>query len=145
VVDEGNFPTSTLQHFTKYVEHEKIVSSTNLAPCYMVCICGGIICDPKGHIVAQFAWGLGSISNNYVEAYTLWKGISIARDQGIKSITILYDSLIVIRALVKGQVVGNMVLANVFVRILNLLKEFEFYKLIHIKRELNPLGKMGQN
>jgi hypothetical protein len=45
----------------------------------------------------------------------------------------------VIRALIKGQVVGNNVLANIFARTLTLLKEFDLYRLTHIKRELNPL------
>jgi hypothetical protein len=48
----------------------------------------GIICEPRGNIVAHFAWGLGTTSNNIVEAYALWKGINIAWDQGIKRIII---------------------------------------------------------
>jgi len=29
----------------------------------------GIICEPRGNIVAHFAWGLGTTSNNIAEAY----------------------------------------------------------------------------
>jgi ribonuclease HI len=60
--------------------------------------------DPRGNQIVNYALGFGNVSNNLVEAYSLWCGLIIAKDEGIKSLIVFGDSLLVIRV-VKEQ--GN--------------------------------------
>ena len=45
----------------------------------------------------DYAWGLGRKTNNVVEWLALLKGMEVARERGISSLTIIVDSLMVIR------------------------------------------------
>lgn len=98
--------------------------------------CGGIICDPGGNTIVSFTWGLGQVSNNLAEAYAIWEGIRIAIGMGIQNHSILGDSMMVIRTLIKRNVTGNSVFLSVMSRSLALLDGTNF-KLFHVKRELN--------
>jgi hypothetical protein len=44
---------------------------------------GGVLFNPKGNIVASYAWGISQATNNQLEAYTLLRGILIAREERI--------------------------------------------------------------
>jgi ribonuclease HI len=57
-----------------------------------------MICNPEGHIIINYAWGLGSMTNNEVVAYSLFEGIILAHSIGVQKITINGDSMMVIRA-----------------------------------------------
>jgi ribonuclease HI len=78
------------------------------------------------------------ISNNIVEAYALWEGLKIAKEMGIHKLHILGDSMLVIRVMIKRNIVGNNVLIGIMSHFLALLSKFEEYSLFHIKWELNP-------
>jgi len=101
---------------------------------------GRIICNPRGNSIVHFAWGLGKVSNNIFEAYFIWKGVNIAREKGIRKITILGDSMIVIRALIKRHVVSNNAIVGILASTQALLNEFEMHCLLLIKRDNNPLA-----
>jgi ribonuclease HI len=58
---------------------------------------GGSIHDLGGRQVDHYALGLGNVSKNLAEAYSLWCGIVIVKEEGIKSLTVLGDSMLVIR------------------------------------------------
>jgi ribonuclease HI len=109
----------------------------------------GLFAVSEEIILFTFAWGLGKVSNNIVEAYALWKGVNLVREKGIQKITILGDSLLVIRALIKRHAVGNNVIINIIACTLSLLNEFEIHSMFHIKREHNSLvdhwAKVGSN
>jgi ribonuclease HI len=90
-----------------------------------------------GSSIASFAWGLGNISNNIVEAYALWEGVHIARDRNIANIVILGDSMMVVRAVIKRAQMENNAFNCIISHILSLLVEFDKVKIYHIKRELN--------
>jgi ribonuclease HI len=110
---------------------------------------GGIICDPEGTLVAHYAWGLGNVSNNIVEFYALWEGIRFTKAMGIQKLTIFGDSMLVIRAIIKRNIIGNNVFIGIISHSLSLLVEFEVYNVFHIKRELNfevdRWAKVGSN
>jgi ribonuclease HI len=55
----------------------------------------GIIHDPRGIQIVKYAWGLGNISNNMVESYSLWCGLVIVKEEGIKKMIVLGDSSMV--------------------------------------------------
>ena len=97
----------------------------------------GIIHDPGGNLVAFYAWGLGSVYKNIVEAYALWAGLRLAKDMGILKLSILDNSMLVIRALIKRNIVGNNIFIGIMSRILTLLSKFEEYSLYYIKHEHN--------
>jgi ribonuclease HI len=52
---------------------------------------GGVIFSPGGHIRTTFSWSLGITSNNQAEAYALYKGLNIAKSQGIEELIIIGD------------------------------------------------------
>lgn len=65
---------------------------------------GGTIYNPRGHLDTFFSWGLGSITNNEVEAYALFASINLAQSKGIQRLIICGDSMMVIRVVVKGNI-----------------------------------------
>jgi ribonuclease HI len=56
----------------------------------------GGICNIGGHLVTCYAWGLGTMSNNELEACTLFEGIRLKKSMGIRKLTIVGDSMMVI-------------------------------------------------
>jgi ribonuclease HI len=68
---------------------------------------GGVICKLRGQSVISFSWGLGSMTNNEVEALALYAGIRLAQTEGIQNLVVCGDSMMIIRALVKGPIVGG--------------------------------------
>lgn len=98
---------------------------------------GGNLQDPGGNRIAPFAWGLVNVSNNIAEAYSLWEGVSIAREERMTNIMILGDSMVVVRTIIDRTMTANNAFNSLISRILTLLYEFEEVAIYHIKRELN--------
>jgi ribonuclease HI len=96
--------------------------------------------DPRGNHIASFAWGLGNVSNNITKTYSLWKGVSIAREERITKLVVLQDSMIVIWAIIDRWTIGNNALNVLISRIINLLAEFEEVAIYHIKHKLNSMA-----
>jgi ribonuclease HI len=59
--------------------------------------CGGTIHDPRGNHIVNYALGLGNVSNDLAEDYSLWCGLVIANVERIKTLILFGDSLLVIR------------------------------------------------
>jgi ribonuclease HI len=47
-----------------------------------------------------YAWGIGKVTNNSMEAYALWLGIKLAKEYGLQKLIIIGYSMIVIMALI---------------------------------------------
>jgi ribonuclease HI len=77
------------------------------------------------------------MTNNEAEAYALFEGIRLAQSMGIQSLIICGDSMMVIRVIIKGYIVGGNVYSGVMSQSLALLKNFDECSLYHIKRDLN--------
>ena len=45
---------------------------------------GGLILDPKGKTIATYEWGLGTMTNNRVEGYSLLMGTNILKKYQLK-------------------------------------------------------------
>jgi len=58
----------------------------------------GIIHDLGGNKIVNYAWGLEEVSNNLVEAYALCCGLNLAKEDGIKRLVVLGDSLFIIHS-----------------------------------------------
>lgn len=44
----------------------------------------GSIHDPRGRKVVHYALGLGNVSNNLAEGYSLWCGLVIAKEKELE-------------------------------------------------------------
>ena len=53
---------------------------------------GGLVFSPDRLTEFSFSWGLGIMSNNKVESYSLLMASQIAKEKGYKSIQIFDDS-----------------------------------------------------
>jgi len=76
--------------------------------------------------------GLGNVSNNIVEAYSLSKGIRIAKEMGTQKLTILGKSMLVIRVIIKRSIIGSNFFMDMMSLFLTLLMEFKEHSLFHI-------------
>jgi hypothetical protein len=65
------------------------------------------------------------------------KVLGLQRQKEFRKITILGDSMLMIRAIIKQSDIGNKVFPGVISRTLSLLAEFEEYSAFHIKHEYN--------
>jgi ribonuclease HI len=78
---------------------------------------GGVILSLGGHTRLTFSWSLGTKTNNEVEAYALFKGLLLAQNQGMDSISISGDSKAIISHVRKKTLWTYMKLRNIFTRI----------------------------
>jgi hypothetical protein len=60
----------------------------------------GSIHDLGGRHVDRYALGIGNVSKNIAEAYSFWCGHVIVKEEGIKSLIVLGDSMLVIRVVI---------------------------------------------
>ena len=77
-------------------------------------------------------WGIGNVSNNIVESYSLWMGLSLAKEMGIQNLLALGDSMLIICAMENKKGVGNNALNSLFLRIRCLASSFEGISFFHI-------------
>jgi len=61
---------------------------------------GGNIVEPKGKILMYYAWGLGNVYNNIIEAYSLWLGLSLANEMGLQNLLEMGESILIISTIV---------------------------------------------
>lgn len=80
---------------------------------------GGVIRDQYGKVLITYEWGLGKISNNKAEAYSLLLGTTILKKMSIQSPIILGDSAILIAAMTTGGEFKKKTLSNIKHRIMD--------------------------
>jgi len=80
---------------------------------------GGIIKDQQGKVLVIYEWGLGQMSNNMAEAYSLLLGTNILNQLRIRNPIILGDLAIVIAALASGAKFKKAALNNLKCRIMD--------------------------
>jgi len=56
----------------------------------------GVIVGLDKHEEPQYAWGLGTTTNNHAELLALWQGLQLLREKGIKKMVVYGDSMLVI-------------------------------------------------
>jgi len=98
---------------------------------------GGIIKNHNGKTILCYEWGLGKVSNNVAEAYSLLLGTSILNRLGIKNAVILGDSAIVIAALVSRSDFNKAALNNIKLRIQDNIRSMGEPTFKHVLRENN--------
>jgi ribonuclease HI len=80
-----------------------------------------------------YTWGHGNVSNNILQAYSLSKGLDITKEEGLKTLIILGDSILVIRAMVGSLDPGSNALSVLISRIQKMFVIFDKVTFFHIK------------
>jgi len=93
----------------------------------------------------RFTWGLGTKTNNRVEALALWQELIQEISHIIQDLVIIGDSRIVIKALIHQRKLKNAKLNNLLEKIQLLLGNFRSYKLYHVLRNLNEQADIEAN
>ena len=101
---------------------------------------GGLVysLDIKSSI--SFSWGLGSMSNNQAEGYTLMMEIHLLMNQGYNSVQFFGDSKILIKDINTTNRINNYALNIILQRIRILLKGLDKAAFFNILREHNHLA-----
>jgi hypothetical protein len=99
---------------------------------------GGTLHDPRGNNLAYYAWGLGMVLNNIVEAYALYEGVCIENERKILRIMVFRDSIMVVRAIHKRIQRYNNIFNGVISFILYLIDGFHDFIIFHIKDNSTP-------
>ena len=69
---------------------------------------GGIIKYENGRSIVSFEWGLGSLSSNKAEAYTLLQGLYQLKALNISNAMVFGDSSIIINMMIHDHLISNM-------------------------------------
>ncbi len=98
---------------------------------------GIVIEDTDGNSIREISQYIGEQTNNMAEYKALSRGLEAALDLGIKKITCYLDSELVVKQLKGEYRVKNERIISMYNMVMPLIKEFDDFKVIHVKRELN--------
>ena len=106
---------------------------------------GGTLLSSENSVLANYAWGLGIMSNNMAEALALWQGLKIAHEQNLHSLVVFGDSKLIIQFMVSKTLPSNIFLAAIIKKILLVISKFQVIGFYHILRGLNGKADMEAN
>ena len=98
---------------------------------------GGVIYDSNGNKKIEYACGIGRATNNEAEWYVVIKGLELAKDMGIEKLSIIGDSLIVIREARKIYKHRKSPSSRMDYMLSCLCKEFRTINFLHVLRSQN--------
>ena len=99
--------------------------------------CGAVIYDPQGESVRELSRYLGRATNNVAEYAGLLMGLEEALKLGVKRLRVESDSELLVRQLNGIYRVKEPRLIELNRRARELLRRFESYRIIHVRREEN--------
>jgi ribonuclease HI len=98
---------------------------------------GIVIEDKDGNTIKEISQYIGEQTNNVAEYKAFSRGLEAALDLGIKKITCYLDSQLIVKQ-VKGEYkVKNERIIPMHNMIMPLIKKFDSFEIVHVKRELN--------
>lgn len=101
----------------------------------------GIVLEAAdGSLIAQGGRFLGVATNNVAEYQAIIWGLETAVELGVRRLTVLCDSELVVRQLTGVYRVKNANLRPLFLRAVSLLKQFESCEVRHVRREENAVA-----
>ena len=106
---------------------------------------GGVLLSNVNSVLANYAWGLGSMTNNMAEALALWQGLKQAHERNLDTLAVFGDSKIVIQALRTKIFPSNIFLIAIIKKILLLASNFKEITFYHILRGLNDKADLEAN
>jgi ribonuclease HI len=98
---------------------------------------GGVLYNMADEKVDSFSEYIGEGTNNQAEYKALLIGIQLAQKHKIAELDCFLDSELVVKQLNKEYKVKDAELAKIFVKIWNLVQEFEQMTFAHVRREHN--------
>jgi len=101
---------------------------------------GGVIYDEVFNGVKTFKEYIGEATNNQAEYRALLKGLTLAKEQGIKLLKLNMDSELVIKHLTGEYAVKDEQLKKYYDEATALLKNFDDVQKRHVKREFNKVA-----
>lgn len=99
--------------------------------------CGAVICDASGQVVKELRLYLGKATNNVAEYKALLMGIEGVLEIEVKKLRIQSDSELLVRQLNGFYRVKDEKLKPLYAKAVELLRQLECYRIIHVKREHN--------
>jgi ribonuclease HI len=106
--------------------------------------CRGVIFRIERIKEITFAWGIGTSTNNVVEALDLFQGMCILRDKGIHKAMVVGDLAIMIKSLHHCSPPKNFNVYQIIQRILQLAQDFkrlEFHHMLQRKKISSSMSK----
>jgi ribonuclease HI len=102
--------------------------------------CGAAICDETGAVVKELSRYLGRTTNNVAEYEGLIMGLEELVRLRRKKILVQSDSQLLVRQLNGEYRVKDEKLKTLYQRVMNLLRQFDCYRIVHVYREMNKLA-----
>jgi ribonuclease HI len=102
--------------------------------------CGAVILDESGAVVKKLSCYLGKATNNVAEYEALLMGLKALIAMGKKRIRVQSDSELLVRQLNGQYRVRDPKLRMLFERARSLLRHFDLYTIVHVRREANKLA-----
>jgi ribonuclease HI len=102
--------------------------------------CGAVICDESGAVVMELTRYLGRATNNVAEYEALLMGLEALLKIGKKKVRVQSDSQLLVRQLNGQYRVKDEKLKVLFGRAVALLRQLDWYRILHVPRESNRLA-----
>jgi ribonuclease HI len=102
--------------------------------------CGAAICDESGAVVKELSRYLGRTTNNVAEYEGLIMGLEELVRLRRKKILVQSDSQLLVRQLNGEYRVKDEKLKTLYQRVMNLLRHFDSYRIVHVYREMNKIA-----
>ena len=102
--------------------------------------CGAVICDDKGAVVRALSRYLGHATNNVAEYEALLMGLDALVELKRRKIVVQSDSQLLVRQLNGEYRVKDAKLKVLYQRAISLLRQFDSYRIVHVRRELNKVA-----
>ena len=102
--------------------------------------CGAVIFDESGKVLEELCLYLGHTTNNVAEYKALLLGLEGVLRLGGKRLRVQSDSQLLVRQLNGVYRVKDEKLRGLYQKALDLLQQFQAYRIIHVMREHNRLA-----
>jgi len=106
---------------------------------------GGILLSDDNTILLNYAWGLGTMTNNKSEALALWQGLRQAQERKIESLVVIGDSRLVIQAMKTKKLPTTLHMIPIFKKIFLSISKFKEISFYHVLRGLNAQADLEAN
>lgn len=102
--------------------------------------CGAVIADENGMVIKELSRYLGRTTNNVAEYAALLMGLEALLELGQKHIVVQSDSELMVRQLNGEYRVKDEKLKALFEQAIGLLRQFDSYRILHVRRDMNKLA-----
>ena len=96
-----------------------------------------VVLAKPGQAVVEEAETIGTATNNIAEYTALIRGLELAADEGVKQLTVLSDSELLVKQMNGEYRVKNADLQELYRQAVHLRSQFENVTLAHVRREQN--------